>query len=454
MPNLRTAFFCQNCGSKYPKWLGQCGSCKEWNTLIEEVIENPKKNPLGLTKSQFSSKPIKIGEIDPSNSPRLELKDAELNRVLGGGIVPGSLVLIGGEPGIGKSTLLLQISLLIDKKVLYVSGEESQQQIKRRADRINSNSEKCYILNETNVEKVIQQINSIKPELIIIDSVQTLQTDSIDSSPGSVSQIKESASHFLKYAKKTNIPVIMVGHITKDGGIAGPKILEHMVDVVLHFEGDRNHIYRILRSKKNRFGSIAEIGIYEMLDNGLKQVDNPSELLLSENKHSLSGNAISATIEGIRPIMIEIQALVSTAVYGTPQRSTTGFNSKRLNMLLAVLEKKAGFNLATKDVFLNITGGIKIEDPAIDLAVIAAILSSNINVSIPKGICFAAEIGLSGELRNISKIEQRINEAEKLGFKFLIVSEATKISKPPKKIKILKYSRIEELLKKLFKVQD
>ena len=451
MSSLKTAFFCQNCGTHYPKWLGQCGSCKEWNTLVEEIIENPKKKSLGLSKSQTSSKPIKVTEIDTSNNPRLNLKDEELNRVLGGGVVPGSLILIGGEPGIGKSTLLLQISLLLNIRVLYVSGEESQQQIKRRADRINSNSESCFVLNETNVEKIIQHVNSIKPELIIIDSVQTLQTDTIDSSPGSVSQIKESTSHFLKYAKKTHLPVIMVGHITKDGGIAGPKILEHMVDVVLHFEGDRNHIYRILRSKKNRFGSTAEIGIYEMLSDGLKQVNNPSELLLSDNKEPLSGNAISATIEGIRPIMIEIQALVSTAVYGTPQRSTTGFNSKRLNMLLAVLEKKAGFNLGTKDVFLNITGGIKIEDPAIDLAVIAAILSSNINIPIPKGICFAAEIGLSGELRNISKIDQRINEAEKLGFKFLIVSKATKISKVPKKIKILQYSRIEDLIKNLFK---
>ena len=450
MSSLKTAFFCQNCGTHYPKWLGQCGSCKEWNTLVEEIIENPKKKSLGLSKSQTSSKPIKVTEIDTSNNPRLNLKDEELNRVLGGGVVPGSLILIGGEPGIGKSTLLLQISLLLNIRVLYVSGEESQQQIKRRADRINSNSESCFVLNETNVEKIIQHVNSIKPELIIIDSVQTLQTDTIDSSPGSVSQIKESTSHFLKYAKKTHLPVIMVGHITKDGGIAGPKILEHMVDVVLHFEGDRNHIYRILRSKKNRFGSTAEIGIYEMLSDGLKQVNNPSELLLSDNKEPLSGNAISATIEGIRPIMIEIQALVSTAVYGTPQRSTTGFNSKRLNMLLAVLEKKAGFNLGTKDVFLNITGGIKIEDPAIDLAVIAAILSSNINIPVPKGICFAAEIGLSGELRNISKIDQRINEAEKLGFKFLIVSKATKISKVPKKIKILQYSRIEDLIKNLF----
>ncbi len=454
MAKLKTAFFCQNCGTHYPKWMGQCSACKEWNTLIEEVIQNPKKIAIGLSKIQASSKPTKIQDIDNTKNPRLNSKDEELNRVLGGGIVPGSLILIGGEPGIGKSTLLLQISLFLNIKVLYVSGEESKQQIKRRANRINSSSQSCYILNETNVETIIQQINSIEPELIIIDSIQTLQTDTIESSPGSVSQIKESASHFLKYAKKTNLPVIMVGHITKDGGIAGPKILEHMVDVVLNFEGDRNHIYRILRSKKNRYGSTAEIGIYEMLSDGLRQVSNPSELLISNNKSPLSGNAIAATIEGIRPIMIEIQALVSSAVYGTPQRSTTGFNSKRLNMLLAVLEKKAGFNLGTKDVFLNITGGIKIEDPAIDLAVIAAILSSNINIPIPHGICFAAEIGLSGELRNISKIDQRINEAEKLGFKFLILSDATKISKIPKKIKILQFSRIEDLIKNLFKERD
>ena len=377
-----------------------------------------------------------------------------MNRVLGGGIVPCSLILIGGEPGIGKSTLLLQISLTLKNKVLYVSGEESQQQIKRRADRMKDNSDSCYILNETNVEAIIKHINSVQPELVIIDSIQTLQTDAIDSSPGSVSQIKESASHFLKYAKKTNLPIILVGHITKDGGIAGPKILEHMVDVVLHFEGDRNHIYRILRAKKNRFGSTAEIGIYEMLNNGLRQVKNPSELLLSNSKEPLSGNAIASTIEGIRPIMIEVQALVSSAVYGTPQRSTTRFNSKRLNMLLAVLEKKAGFKLGAKDVFLNITGGIKIEDPAIDLAVISAILSSNLNLSLKKGICFAAEIGLSGELRAVSKIDQRINEAERLGFKTLVIAEATKVSITPKNIKILKYSRIEDLLKNLFREQD
>jgi DNA repair protein RadA/Sms len=450
----KTAFYCQNCGNHFPKWLGQCSACKEWNTLAEEVVYNRKQASTGLSKNEASSKPEKINEIDNSNNPRILIKDEELNRVLGGGIVPGSLILIGGEPGIGKSTLLLQISLALKNKVLYVSGEESQQQIKRRADRIQDNSDSCYILNETNVEAIIKHIRSVRPELVIIDSIQTLQTDAIDSSPGSVSQIKESASHFLKYAKKTNLPILLVGHITKDGGIAGPKILEHMVDVVLHFEGDRNHIYRILRSKKNRFGSTAEIGIYEMLNNGLRQVKNPSELLLSNSKEPLSGNAIASTIEGIRPIMIEVQALVSSAVYGTPQRSTTGFNSKRLNMLLAVLEKKAGFKLGAKDVFLNITGGIKIEDPAIDLAVISAILSSNLNLSLKKGICFAAEIGLSGELRAVSKIDQRINEAERLGFKTLVIAEATKVSITPKNIKILKYSRIEDLLKNLFREQD
>ena len=418
------------------------------------VIKKSSKVNLGLSTDQLKSKAILVNEIDFEKNPRFLIEDKELNRVLGGGVVPGSLVLIGGEPGIGKSTLLLQISLEIKNKVLYVTGEESQQQIRRRANRINNDSNQCFILNETNVEAIISNINTIKPELVIIDSIQTLQTDIIDSSPGSVSQIKESASQFLNYSKKTNLPVFLVGHITKDGGIAGPKILEHMVDVVLQFEGDRNNIYRILRAKKNRFGSTAEIGIYEMLNNGLRQVTNPSELLISNNKTSLSGNAIASTIEGIRPIMIEIQALVSSAVYGTPQRSTTGFNAKRLNMLLAVLEKRAGFKLSSKDVFLNITGGIKIDDPAMDLAVVAAILSSNFNIPLQKGICFAAEIGLSGELRSVPKIDQRINEAEKLGFEILVVSEAAKISFVPKKLKIISYSRIEELIKNLFKGQD
>ena len=449
----KTFYCCQNCGAQHSKWLGQCSSCKEWNTLVEEVIKKSSKVNLGLSSVQLKSKAQLVNEIDFEKDPRLLVEDKELNRVLGGGIVPGSLVLIGGEPGIGKSTLLLQISLEIKNKVLYITGEESQQQIRRRANRINNDSNQCYILNETNVETIISQINAIKPELVIIDSIQTLQTDIIDSSPGSVSQIKESASQFLNYSKKTNLPIFLVGHITKDGGIAGPKILEHMVDVVLQFEGDRNNIYRILRAKKNRFGSTAEIGIYEMLNSGLRQVTNPSELLISNNKTPLSGNATASTIEGIRPIMIEVQALVSSAVYGTPQRSTTGFNAKRLNMLLAVLEKRAGFKLSSKDVFLNITGGIKIEDPAMDLAVVAAILSSNFNIPLQKRICFAAEIGLSGELRSVPKIDQRINEAEKLGFEILIVSEAAKISFVPKKLKIISYSRIEDLIKNLFKEQ-
>ena len=449
----KTFYCCQNCGAQHSKWLGQCSSCKEWNTLVEEVIKKSSKVNLGLSSVQLKSKAQLVNEIDFEKDPRLLVEDRELNRVLGGGIVPGSLVLIGGEPGIGKSTLLLQISLEIKNKVLYITGEESQQQIRRRANRINNDSNQCYILNETNVETIISQINTIKPELVIIDSIQTLQTDIIDSSPGSVSQIKESASQFLNYSKKTNLPIFLVGHITKDGGIAGPKILEHMVDVVLQFEGDRNNIYRILRAKKNRFGSTAEIGIYEMLNSGLRQVTNPSELLISNNKTPLSGNATASTIEGIRPIMIEVQALVSSAVYGTPQRSTTGFNAKRLNMLLAVLEKRAGFKLSSKDVFLNITGGIKIEDPAMDLAVVAAILSSNFNIPLQKRICFAAEIGLSGELRSVPKIDQRINEAEKLGFEILIVSEAAKISFVPKKLKIISYSRIEDLIKNLFKEQ-
>ena len=449
----KTFYCCQNCGAQHSKWLGQCSSCKEWNTLVEEVIKKSSKVNLGLNSVQLKSKAQLVNEIDFEKDPRLLVEDKELNRVLGGGIVPGSLVLIGGEPGIGKSTLLLQISLEIKNKVLYITGEESQQQIRRRANRINNDSNQCYVLNETNVETIISQINTIKPELVIIDSIQTLQTDIIDSSPGSVSQIKESASQFLNYSKKTNLPIFLVGHITKDGGIAGPKILEHMVDVVLQFEGDRNNIYRILRAKKNRFGSTAEIGIYEMLNSGLRQVTNPSELLISNNKTPLSGNAIASTMEGIRAILIEVQALVSSAVYGTPQRSTTGFNAKRLNMLLAVLEKRAGFKLSSKDVFLNITGGIKIEDPAMDLAVVAAILSSNFNIPLQKRICFAAEIGLSGELRSVPKIDQRINEAEKLGFEILIVSEAAKISFVPKKLKIISYSRIEDLIKNLFKEQ-
>ena len=450
MAKLKTVFYCQNCGNHYPKWMGQCSSCKEWNTLIEEVIQNPKKAAIGLSKKQASSKPTKIQDIDNSDNPRLNSKDEELNRVLGGGIVPGSLILIGGEPGIGKSTLLLQISLFLNITVLYVSGEESKQQIKRRANRINSKSKSCFILNETNVESIILHINSIEPELIIIDSIQTLQTDRIESSPGSVSQIKESASHFLKYAKKTNLPIIMVGHITKDGGIAGPKILEHMVDVVLHFEGDRNHVYRILRTKKNRYGATSEIGIYEMQSHGLKAVNNPSELLISEKDEKLSGHAIAATIEGVRPLMIEIQALVSSAVYGTPQRTSTGYNTKRLNMLLAVLEKRAGFTLGSKDVFINITGGISIDDPAIDLAVIVSILSSHHDIEVSEKYCFAAEIGLSGEIRPVPKVEQRIQEAAKLGYQTIFISKFSKIDSHNLPVKVIPISKIQDLISNLF----
>ena len=373
-----------------------------------------------------------------------------MNRVLGGGLVPGSVTLLGGEPGIGKSTLLLQISLQIIGKVLYVSGEESQKQIKLRAERIEAENENCFILSETLTQKIFKQIEALEPDIVIIDSIQTLQTQYVESSAGSVSQIKECTSELIQFAKKTHTPVLLVGHITKDGAIAGPKVLEHMVDTVLQFEGDRNHIYRIIRAQKNRFGSTAEIGIYEMLSSGLRIVTNPSELLISQTDREMSGHAIAATVEGIRPLMIEVQALVSTAVYGTPQRSTTGFNAKRLNMLLAVLEKRAGFQLGSKDVFLNITGGISSEDPAIDLAVVAAILSSYHDIALPKETCFAAEIGLSGELRPVSKLDQRVTEAEKLGFETIVNSKGTKNKYSSKGINVLALTKIEEVVALLF----
>ena len=456
MAKTKTTFFCQNCGTQHAKWVGQCGACKEWNTIVEEVIQKEEKRiwKQSTTAKQVINKPLKIADIQLNPEERVVTNNNELDTVLGGGLVKGSVTLLGGEPGIGKSTLLLQVALNISQKVLYVSGEESQSQIKMRAERLKANTSNCLILTETNTQQIFKSIEETEPEVLVIDSIQTLHTSAIEASPGSISQIRETAAELIKFAKETATPVLLIGHINKEGNIAGPKILEHMVDVVLQFEGDRNNIYRILRAKKNRFGSTAEIGIYEMLNNGLRQVTNPSELLISNNKTSLSGNAIASTIEGIRPIMIEIQALVSSAVYGTPQRSTTGFNAKRLNMLLAVLEKRAGFKLSSKDVFLNITGGIKIDDPAMDLAVVAAILSSNFNIPLQKGICFAAEIGLSGELRSVPKIDQRINEAEKLGFEILVVSEAAKISFVPKKLKIISYSRIEELIKNLFKGQD
>lgn len=452
MSKIKTTFFCQKCGTPHAKWQGQCNGCKEWNTLVEEVVEKPKEKGWSEPKTQKlkGTSPIRIQEIETDKETRITSNDSELDRVLGGGLVPGSVTLLGGEPGIGKSTLLLQISLQIKGKVLYVSGEESQKQIKLRAERIESKNENCFVLSETQTQKVFKQIELLQPDIVIIDSIQTLQTQYIDSSPGSVSQIKECTSELIQFAKKTNTPVLLVGHITKDGAIAGPKVLEHMVDTVLHFEGDRNHIYRIIRAQKNRFGSTAEIGIYEMLSTGLRIVTNPSELLISQTEREMSGHAIAATMEGVRPLMIEVQALVSTAVYGTPQRSATGFNAKRLNMLLAVLEKRAGFQLGSKDVFLNITGGISSEDPAIDLAVVSAILSSYHDMALPKEICFAAEIGLSGELRPVAKLDQRITEAEKLGFETIVSSKGAKNKVVAKGINSLSLTKIEEVIALLF----
>ena len=452
MSKIKTTFFCQNCGSQYAKWQGQCNSCKEWNTIAEEIIQKEEKASWNTQSPSVkkASKPLKIHEIDNTQEVRMDTRDGELNRVLGGGIVPGSLILLGGEPGIGKSTLLLQLSLNLPYKTLYVSGEESMKQIKMRAERISTKQNSCYILTETKTQHIFKQILEIDPEIVIIDSIQTLHTDYIEASPGSISQIRETTAELIKFAKESNVPVILIGHITKDGTIAGPKILEHMVDTVLQFEGDRNHVYRLLRSLKNRFGSTAELGIYEMLGSGLREVSNPSEILISHQDVSLSGTAISATLEGMRPLMIEIQALVSTAVYGTPQRSTTGYNAKRLNMILAVLEKRAGFRLGTKDVFLNITGGITIDDPAIDLAVVAAILSSNEDIAIEEGVCFAGEIGLSGEIRPVNRVEQRILEAEKLGFTTIFVSKYNKISLKNTGIRIQLVSKIEDVASVLF----
>ena len=452
MATIKKIFSCNNCGAKYPKWMGQCIQCGEWNTIEEEIIKSKKIPEQKILEN--NSKVQEIKDISTQKNERIKIYDNELNRVLGGGLVPGSLILISGEPGIGKSTLVLQISISINKKVLYVSGEESQQQIKIRADRISNDQTECYILTETNLELILKSIENILPEIIVIDSIQTIQTDNIDNSQGSTPQIKECTSTFIKVAKQTGIPIIIIGHITKDGNIAGPKVLEHMVDVVLNFEGDKNHQYRILRSKKNRFGSTSEIGIYEMFDKGLQIVKNPSELFTSNRDEALSGNSIGITIDGNRSIMVEIQALVSSAVYGTPQRISNGFNSKRLNMLLAILEKKLGFKIGIKDVFINITGGIKIEDPALDLAVVSSILSSNTNLSIDSKVCFCAEIGLSGELRNVSNINLRISEAERLGYEKIIISKGSKLNYINSKIQILKFSKLNDVVKEVFREQD
>jgi len=452
MAKTKTTFFCQNCGAQYAKWQGQCNSCKEWNTIAEEVIQKAEKVSWKSSEnpSKRVAKPQRVSEISTQAEARLNTKNNELNRVLGGGLVPGSLTLLGGEPGIGKSTLMLQIALQLPYKTLYVSGEESAQQIKMRAERIQPVSENCFILTETKTQNIFRNIEEIEPDIVVIDSIQTLHTDYIESTAGSISQIRETTAELIKFAKETATPVILIGHITKDGNIAGPKILEHMVDTVLQFEGDRNHIYRILRANKNRFGSTNELGIYEMQGSGLREVSNPSEILISKNDEDLSGTAISATLEGMRPLMIEIQALVSTAVYGTPQRSSTGFNSKRLNMLLAVLEKRAGFALGSKDVFINITGGVSIDDPALDLAVIASILSSYHDIPISKKICFSAEIGLSGEIRPISKVVQRMQEADKLGFETIVISKYTKLNDNKGLIKTKQLSKVETLVDFLF----
>ena len=455
MAKTKTVFYCQNCGAQYTKWQGQCTSCRQWNTIAEEVVQKAEKSDWKQSTDTTASskrltKPLKVSEIDTTKEARYNTDDSELNRVLGGGLVPGSLTLLGGEPGIGKSTLLLQISLRLPYKTLYVSGEESQKQIKMRAERISAKTDNCYILTETKTQNIFRQIEAIEPDIVIIDSIQTLHSDYIESSAGSISQIRECTTELIKFAKETSTPVLLIGHITKDGNIAGPKILEHMVDTVLQFEGDRNHVYRILRALKNRFGSTSELGIYEMLGHGLRQVNNPSEILISKKDEELSGTAIASTLEGMRPLMIEIQALVSTAVYGTPQRSATGYNLKRLNMILAVLEKRAGFRLGAKDVFLNITGGITVDDPAIDLAVVAAILSSNEDIYIPKDFCFAAEVGLAGEIRPVTRVEQRIQEAEKLGFSTIFVSKYNKIAVKNTQIKIQLVAKIEDVVEYLF----
>ncbi len=452
MAKTKTAFFCQNCGTQFAKWAGQCSACKEWNTIVEEVVQKevkPDWKPM-VNGGPRTASPVSISEIDTDEERRFDLKDQEFNRVLGGGLVPGSMVLLGGEPGIGKSTLLLQIALRLPYKTLYVSGEESLKQIKMRAQRIHPDSENCLVLTETKTQVIFRQIREVSPDIVVIDSIQTLHSDHIESSAGSISQIRECTAELIRFAKETGTPVILVGHITKDGTIAGPKILEHMVDTVLQFEGDRNYMYRILRALKNRFGSTAELGIYEMQGSGLREVSNPSEILISKYDEALSGTAIVATLEGMRPLLIEIQALVSTAVYGTPQRTATGFNAKRLNMLLAVLEKRAGFKLGAKDVFLNITGGISVDDPAIDLGVVAAVLSSNADIPLEKGICFAAEIGLAGEVRPVRRIDQRILEAEKLGFTRIFVSKNNKIGLKKHDILISKVSKIEDVIRELF----
>lgn len=453
MAKSKSVYFCQNCGAESAKWIGKCPSCGEWNTYVEQIITKSSKQAQ-LSYASEKQVPQKMFEIQSRKEGRISTRIIELDRILGGGLVSGSMILIGGEPGIGKSTLALQVALKLDHlKILYISGEESPQQIKMRAERINLKNDNCYILSETLLENIFTHTLNLEPELLIIDSIQTLYSDKLDSSAGTVSQIRETAASLLKFAKEKNVPVFLIGHITKDGTLAGPKVLEHIVDTVLQFEGDHNHMYRILRTTKNRFGSTSELGIFEMGSKGLREVSNPSEILITQSDENLSGTTIAATINGVRPLLIEIQALVSSAAYGTPQRSSTGFDNRRLGMLLAVLEKRAGFRLAQKDVFLNIAGGVKVDDPATDLAVIASVLSSNLDFPIEKNICFAGEVGLTGEIRPVTRVEQRIGEADKLGFKKIYISKYNSkgLDTSKFKIEIIKVSKVEELFRSLFK---
>lgn len=455
MAKTKSVYICQNCGADSPKWIGKCPSCGEWNSYVEEIVSKdngPKITMAGLEVTK--QKPVRLHDVETTEESRIDTSNNELNRVLGGGLVPGSLVLIGGEPGIGKSTLVLQVVLnLKGKRTLYISGEESVKQLKLRAERLKYDNPDCFIVSETSLEQAFVHIQNVQPDVVIVDSIQTISTELIESSPGSVSQVRECAAHLLKFCKTTATPVLLIGHINKEGSIAGPKVLEHIVDTVLQFEGDQHYMYRILRPIKNRFGSTSELGIFEMQQNGLREVSNPSELLLSQNHEGLSGVAIASAVEGIRPFLIETQALVSSAAYGTPQRSCTGFDMRRLNMLLAVLEKRAGFKIAQKDVFLNIAGGLKVSDPAIDLAVISAILSSSVDIAIEKNVCMAGEVGLSGEIRPINRIEQRILEAEKLGFTKMIIPDfnLSSINLTKTKIEIIRVKKVEEAFRVLFR---
>ena len=450
MAKQKSIFNCTQCGTQHSKWMGQCQGCKEWNTLVEEVEIKSKPDPRAWSGEQAAAKPIRIEDVERTSVQRFPIQDFEFSRVLGGGVVPGSVTLLGGEPGIGKSTLLLQLALSFSGTVAYVSGEESPSQIKLRGERIGKAVSELYLLSETKTDAIFNHLKSVRPHLVIVDSIQTLHVPHVESTPGSVAQIRESAASFIRYAKETGTPVLLIGHINKEGSIAGPKILEHMVDVVLQFEGDPNLLYRILRAHKNRFGSTHEIGLYTMEQGGLYGVENPSELLVTKQHEGLSGNAVAVMVEGVRPMLIELQALCSTAVYGTPQRSTTGFDTRRLNMLLAVLEKRCGFRLGQKDVFLNVTGGLKVDDPGLDLAVIAAILSSNGDAPITGKVCFAGEVGLTGEVRPITRVEQRIKEAEKLGFDTIYISGHHQIEKSHYDIAIVGLKKIEELVQAQF----